>query len=137
MNYLEIIGILLFVIGVCIGLFVVIIELTGQVEKEIEWIDCYDRYSNKIIGENCEEETNYYYDFENRLIKVRLPGRSTVKYTYDYKGRRVMKAPQYGDKIVYIYDKDDNLIATYEYVCQTNFITGGTPMIDKPIVIQE
>lgn len=43
------------------GLFSIIYSAVVVAEKEIEIVDCYDRYGNKIIGEKCLEEPNSIY----------------------------------------------------------------------------
>jgi len=66
----------------------------------------YDAVGNLISDENYK----YYYDYENRLIKVTLPDDTVVEeYIYDYLGNRIKKISK--DKTtLYLYDLSSTLI---------------------------
>jgi RHS repeat-associated protein len=69
----------------------------------------YDYNGNsltKVVGSNT---TQYFWDYENRMSSVTLPGSGgTVTFKYDPFGRRIYKASSSGTSI-YAYDHD-NLI---------------------------
>ena len=69
----------------------------------------YDYNGNTITSVTGSNTTQYFWDFENRLKSVTLPGSGgTVTFKYDPFGRRIYKSSSTGTSI-YAYD-GDNLI---------------------------
>ncbi len=94
----------------------------------------YDSNGNTSTKVNTSGTTQYFWDFENRMTSVTLPGAGgTVTFKYDPFGRRIYKSSTSGTS-VYAYD-GDNLIE------ETN-ATGGvvaryeqTQNIDEPLAM--
>jgi RHS repeat-associated protein len=94
----------------------------------------YDSNGNTSTKVNSSGTTQYFWDFENRMSSVTLPGAGgTVTFKYDPFGRRIYKSSTSGTS-VYAYD-GDNLIE------ETN-ATGGvvaryeqTQNIDEPLAM--
>lgn len=69
----------------------------------------YDSNGNTLTSVTGSNTTQYFWDFENRLKSVTLPGSGgTVTFKYDPFGRRIYKSSSSGTSI-YAYDSD-NLI---------------------------
>ncbi len=51
----------------------------------------YDNNGNTITKTDVNGTTTYHYNYENRMIRVDLPGGGTATYKYDVLGRRVEK----------------------------------------------
>src|SRR6202049_5163243 len=69
----------------------------------------YDSNGNTSSKADSTGTTQYFWDFENRLTSVTLPGTGgTVSFKYDSFGRRIFKSSSVGTS-VYAYD-GDNLI---------------------------
>jgi RHS repeat-associated protein len=84
----------------------------------------YDKKGNVSEKRVGDEVTHYFYDGDNRLIKVEYPDRTYNEFHYDALGRRVRKRHRNGRTVQYIYDGhnliqelDDRgqLIASYTY----------------------
>ena len=94
----------------------------------------YDSNGNTSTKVNTSGTTQYFWDFENRMSSVTLPGTGgTVTFKYDPFGRRIYKSSSSATS-VYAYD-GDNLIE------ETN-ATGGvvaryeqTQNIDEPLAM--
>ena len=87
------------------------------------------------------DETDYVYDYENRLTKVtRLFGNTTttVTYSYDVYGRRVGRTVTTGGvqtaDMEYVYDNED-IIAVYEGGSLSKVFIHG-PGIDEPLAVK-
>jgi YD repeat-containing protein len=72
-------------------------------------LKAYDNNGNtltKVVGSNT---TQYFWDYENRMSSVTLPGSGgTVSFKYDPFGRRIYKSSSSGTS-VFAYD-GDNLV---------------------------
>jgi len=51
----------------------------------------YDNNGNTIAKTDANGTTIYHYNYENRMIRVDLPGGNTASYKYDVLGRRIEK----------------------------------------------
>lgn len=52
MNFLTLTGIFLMLAGLIMGF------VFSATSNNIEYVDCFDKYGNKILGTVCEQETN-------------------------------------------------------------------------------
>ncbi|HEX4489343.1 MAG TPA: RHS repeat-associated core domain-containing protein, partial [Terriglobales bacterium] len=57
----------------------------------------YDLNGNRYTRDDGTNETQYAYDYDNRLLSVTAPDQPTYSYTYDYRTRRVVIADDPGD----------------------------------------
>ena len=70
----------------------------------------FDNNGNMIARVTSEGITNYFYDYENRLIRVDNPN-ETILFSYDPLGRRVSKQTS-AQTIKYVYDGDRVIMET-------------------------
>lgn len=63
----------------------------------------YDNNGNTLTKTDTNGETQYAWDYENRLTSVTLPGSSIVSFKYDPFGRRIQKSSVSGTTN-YVYD---------------------------------
>src|SRR6266852_235418 len=81
----------------------------GTAHTEAPSGNTYDYNGNTATKADSTGTTQYFWDFENRLSSVTLPGTGgTVSFAYDPFGRRIKKVSSAGTSI-YAYD-GDNLI---------------------------
>ena len=70
----------------------------------------YDNNGNLVHKTDALGTRDFYYDEENRLTQVTLPGGSAVNYKYDALGRRIQRTTSAGANERYIYDGQDALL---------------------------
>ena len=70
----------------------------------------YDNNGNLVHKTDALGVWDFYYDEENRLTQVTLPGGATVNYKYDALGRRIQRTSSTGANERYIYDGADVLL---------------------------
>jgi RHS repeat-associated protein len=77
----------------------------------------YDDNGNVLAKTDSTGTTAYTWDFENRLMAVRLPGGSTTTFKYDPFGRRIQKGSSIyvydGSNLIQESDSAGNLMARY------------------------
>jgi len=93
----------------------------------------YDGNGNLVSKTGAEGTTNYFHDYENRLIQVNMPDGTVVSFRYDPFGRRIEKSVD-GVRTRYFYDSEDIL---FEYdeagIIGNKYIHG--PGIDEPLAL--
>jgi RHS repeat-associated protein len=98
------------------------VDLDNALLEDSEYTYAYDFNGNRIerVKKETGEKTQYFYDFENRLIKVESPG-LLAQYKYDPFGRRIEKnvngaITRYaydGPNVLLEYDGSGNIKARY------------------------
>jgi len=94
----------------------------------------YDANGNTISKTDASGTITYHYNFENRLIRVDLPGGGVVTYKYDVLGRRVEKDVN-GVVTTYLYN-GNTLLAEYDDTgnLSRNYFTGARDMNPSMLV---
>jgi RHS repeat-associated protein len=94
----------------------------------------YDANGNTISKTDASGTITYHYNFENRLIRVDLPGGGVVTYKYDVLGRRVEKDVN-GVVTTYLYD-GNTLLTEYDDTgnLSRNYFTGARDMNPSMLV---
>lgn len=98
----------------------------------------YDNNGNLIDRRNksTNEETKYYYNGANQLVRVELPNERGVQYRYDVFGRRIEKtASSISDAQIhrYIYSGENIIAQIGAGNTIESLITHG-PWIDEPLM---
>jgi len=94
----------------------------------------YDSNGNTATKADSTGTTQYFWDFENRLSSVTLPGTGgTVSFKYDPFGRRIKKVSSAGTSI-YAYD-GDNLIEETNAAGAVVARYADTQNIDEPLAM--
>jgi YD repeat-containing protein len=97
-----------------------------------------DNNGNTITKGDSTGATQYFWDFENRMTSVTLPGSGgTVSFKYDPFGRRIYKSSSSGTS-VFAYDGDNlveetnaagAVVARYEQTQNIDeLLAGGSPL---------
>ena len=73
----------------------------------------YDANGNTVTKTDSSGVTQYSYDYENRLIRIDLPGGGYSTYQYDVLGRRIEKNVN-GQIFTYLYDGEFFVLAEYD-----------------------
>ncbi len=94
----------------------------------------YDSNGNTSTKVNTSGTTQYFWDFENRMSSVTLPGSGgTVSFKYDPFGRRIYKSSSSATS-VYVYDGDNLIEETNSSGTAVARYSQG-PDIDEPLAI--
>lgn len=64
----------------------------------------YDKDGNLIEKRSGDGTTRYFYDVDNRLVRIDYPNGTHSEYVYDALGRRVVKTDTSGEITHYLYD---------------------------------
>lgn len=72
----------------------------------------YDGNGNRLTKTDAAGLSTYTYDYENRLVRVDLPGGQFVEFAYDALGRRVKKRNADGTVRLYWYSNEDIVVET-------------------------
>jgi len=89
------------------------VDLDNALMEDGDYTYAYDYNGNLIekVSKGTGEKTSYFYDFENRLVKVESPG-LIAQYKYDPFGRRIEKNVN-GAITRYTYD-GPNILLEYD-----------------------
>lgn len=94
----------------------------------------YDANGNRTIRRGASDATGYQYDFENRLVAMKLPSGEEVSFKYDPLGRRVEKNVT-GVITRYVYDREKILMEVNASGQRTARYTHG-PNVDEPLIVE-
>ena len=95
----------------------------------------YDENGNTVSKTNEYGTTSYTYNFDNRLVRIDLPGGEYAEYKYDEMGRRIRKNVN-GNATTYVYD-GIRLLAEYDSsgAIARNYFYGADPFNPSMLLI--
>lgn len=92
------------------GHVIISTDLEGSIEEYK-----YDSTGNCIFKKDAQKETNFFYDYANRLIRTEEKSKDACinsHYRYNYLGQKTAYIDNYGNETLYEYDGLGRLIKT-------------------------
>ena len=110
-------------------------DLADQAIKAGEGVLKYDANGNLIERQSTEGITQYHYDAQDQLVRVDLPGGSSVEYGYAATGERIWRKDEQGT--THFLSMGPHVIAELDatYAAQKTFVHGRG--IDRPLAVSD